>query len=76
MRDARKIPLQQLPPFIPQFLDEVQRIEDGEEHVLFAEHLRKVGLSYVPTVEGKHHTVVLPRAEEDMILPVFIHEVQ
>ena len=76
VRDSRQIPFQQLPPVVPQLLDEVQGIEDGKEHVLFPEHLREVGLAYIMSVKGDNHAVVVPHAGEDVILFVFIHDIQ
>ena len=69
------MPFQQFLPIVPQFLDEIEGIEDGEEHILFAEHLIEVVLADLIAVVGDGHAAFLPGAGQFMVLAFPVHKV-
>ena len=75
MGDSGQMPFQQFLPIVPQFLDEIEGIEDGEEHILFTEHLIEVVLADLIAVIGDGHAAFLPGAGQFMVLAFPIHKV-
>ena len=76
MGNGGQVPLQQLLPIVPQFLDEIKRIEDGEENIPFAEHLVQVMLADLIAVVGDGHSAFLPGAGQLMVLPFPVQKIQ
>ena len=62
LRNGRQIPLQQLFSILAEFFNEVQRVENGEKHIPFAEHLVEIRLPNGVAVVGDAHTILLPAA--------------
>ena len=59
---------------VAQFLDKVQRIEDGQEHVPLSEKVGEIHLPHLAAIIGDGHTVALTGAGQLMERPVFIHK--
>ena len=75
MGDHGQVHLQKIFPRISQFLNEVERVEDGQEYVALTEHIRQVELAEFIPVIGDGHAVFLPGPGQ-LMAPGFIHEAQ
>ena len=59
---------------VAQFLNKVQRVEDGQEHVPLSEEIGEIHLPHLAAIIGDGHTVALTGAGQLMERPVFIHK--
>ena len=72
--ERRQIPLEEVLAIVAQLLNKVQRIEDGQEHVPFAEKIGEIHLPHLAAIIGNGHTVALTGAGQLMERTVFIHK--
>ena len=76
MGDHGQVQLQEIFALIPQLLDEVEGIEDGQENIPLAKHVRQVQLANLIAVKGDGHAAVPPGAGEGVGWACLIHEAQ
>ena len=72
--ERRQIPLEKVLAIVAQLLNKVQRIEDRQKHIPFAEKIGEIHLPRLAAIIGDGHTVALTGAGQLMERTVFIHK--
>ena len=72
--ERRQIPLEKVLAIVAQLLNKVQRIEDRQKHIPFAEKIGEIHLPRLAAIIGDGHTVALTGAGQLMERSVFIHK--
>ena len=74
MGNQGQVPLQQVFAILPQLLDEVERVKDGQEYVLLSKQFGEIHLADLAAVIEDGHAVFVPGAGEHMGRARFIHK--
>ena len=74
LAERGQIPLEKVLAIVAQLLNKVQRIEDRQKHIPFAEKIGEIHLPHLAAIIGDGHTVALTGAGQLMERSVFIHK--